>query len=112
MTGTDSVVGGGMPGRNCIRVLMVSMLLCPGKGLVLPNLTIDDTATHEQILPSTSPVIVTSSSKSQPPIPLKNTAPSTSNNLSTSDTSSSSTIFPSGGSPSLGECGFHAPEVP
>ncbi|GFX29622.1 uncharacterized protein TNCV_4776941 [Trichonephila clavipes] len=55
MTGTlplllDSVVGGGTPGRNCVRVRMDPMLLCPGKGLVLPNLTIDDTATHVRFL--------------------------------------------------------------
>ncbi|GFV50336.1 uncharacterized protein TNCV_3606241 [Trichonephila clavipes] len=47
MTGTlppllDSVVGGGTPGRSCIRVLMDPMLLRPGKGLVLPNLHIDN----------------------------------------------------------------------
>ncbi|GFW40970.1 uncharacterized protein TNCV_4370181 [Trichonephila clavipes] len=39
-----------MPGRNCISVLMDPMLLCPGKGLALPNLTIDDTATHVRFL--------------------------------------------------------------
>ncbi|GFY14787.1 uncharacterized protein TNCV_648301 [Trichonephila clavipes] len=42
MTGTlppllDSVVGGGTPERRFSRVLMDPMLLCPGKGLVLPT---------------------------------------------------------------------------
>ncbi|GFX21784.1 uncharacterized protein TNCV_2310631 [Trichonephila clavipes] len=51
MTGTlppllDSVVGGGTPERSCIRVHMDPMLLCPGKGLVLPTLNIDTVSTH------------------------------------------------------------------
>ncbi|GFV80758.1 uncharacterized protein TNCV_4619191 [Trichonephila clavipes] len=50
MTGTlppllDSVLGGGTPGRRCLRVHMDPMLLCPGKGLVLPtNPTIEEIA--------------------------------------------------------------------
>ncbi|GFT06490.1 uncharacterized protein TNCV_3356211 [Trichonephila clavipes] len=55
LTGTlppllDSVVGGGTPGRRCLRVYMDPMLMCPGKGFVLPNLTIDQIATHRLIL--------------------------------------------------------------
>ncbi|GFT74366.1 hypothetical protein TNCV_539211 [Trichonephila clavipes] len=55
MTGTlppllDSVVGGGTPERICFRVLVDPMLLCPGKGLVLPKLTIDQIATHVRFL--------------------------------------------------------------
>ncbi|GFT99948.1 hypothetical protein TNCV_1079821 [Trichonephila clavipes] len=42
----DSVVGGGTPERGCLRVLMDPMPQSPGKGLVLPNLTIDQIATH------------------------------------------------------------------
>ncbi|GFU15142.1 uncharacterized protein TNCV_3789821 [Trichonephila clavipes] len=46
MTGTlspllDSVVGGGTPGLSFLRVFMDLMLLCPGKGLVLPALNVD-----------------------------------------------------------------------
>ncbi|GFW69329.1 uncharacterized protein TNCV_486781 [Trichonephila clavipes] len=49
MTGTlppllDPVVGGGTPERSCSRLLMDPMLLCPGKGLVLPNPNIDNVA--------------------------------------------------------------------
>ncbi|GFW42574.1 uncharacterized protein TNCV_4257681 [Trichonephila clavipes] len=49
MTGTlppllDSVVGGGTPGRSCFGTLD-PMLLCPGKGLVLPKLNIDQIST-------------------------------------------------------------------
>ncbi|GFV74965.1 hypothetical protein TNCV_1042031 [Trichonephila clavipes] len=55
MTGTlppllDSVVGGGTLGRSFLRVYMDPMLLCQGKGLVLPNLTIDDVAKHSRFL--------------------------------------------------------------
>ncbi|GFW57075.1 uncharacterized protein TNCV_1116031 [Trichonephila clavipes] len=55
MTGTlppllDSVVGGGTPGRNCIRVLMDPSRLCPGKGLVLPTLNIDEVLTTGRFL--------------------------------------------------------------
>ncbi|GFS70938.1 uncharacterized protein TNCV_2720001 [Trichonephila clavipes] len=55
MTGTlppllDSVVGGGTPERRCLRVLMNPMLMCPGKGLVLPNLNIDDIARNTRLL--------------------------------------------------------------
>ncbi|GFY10899.1 hypothetical protein TNCV_1124211 [Trichonephila clavipes] len=55
MTGTlppllDSVVGGGTPERRCFRVLMDPMLLYPGKGLVLPNLNIDDIARNTRFL--------------------------------------------------------------
>ncbi|GFW73127.1 uncharacterized protein TNCV_832461 [Trichonephila clavipes] len=55
MTGTlppllDSVVGEGTPGRSCIRVFMDPMLLCPGKGLVLPNLNIDQISTNTRYL--------------------------------------------------------------
>ncbi|GFW64596.1 putative RNA-directed DNA polymerase from transposon BS [Trichonephila clavipes] len=59
---------------------------------LVPAVLKSSTSTQAQLLPSTSSVIVTSSSNSQPPIPLKNTAPSTVNNLSTSAASSSSTI--------------------
>ncbi|GFT39371.1 putative RNA-directed DNA polymerase from transposon BS [Trichonephila clavipes] len=55
MTGTlppllDSVVGGGTPGRRCLRVYMDPMLLCPGKGLVLPTFTVDQVAAHSRFL--------------------------------------------------------------
>ncbi|GFT63190.1 uncharacterized protein TNCV_4746891 [Trichonephila clavipes] len=55
MTGTlpsllDSVVGGGTPERSCVRVFMDPMLLCPGKGLVLPILNIDDIARNTRFL--------------------------------------------------------------
>ncbi|GFW01637.1 uncharacterized protein TNCV_4085521 [Trichonephila clavipes] len=55
MTGTlppllDSVVGGGPPERRYLSVLMDPMLLCPGKGLVFPNLTIDQIATHVRFM--------------------------------------------------------------
>ncbi|GFW59001.1 glycerol-3-phosphate dehydrogenase [Trichonephila clavipes] len=52
MTGTlppllDSVVGGGTSGRSYVCVFMDPMLLCPGKGLVLPKqLNIDQIATN------------------------------------------------------------------
>ncbi|GFW22363.1 histone-lysine N-methyltransferase ASH1L [Trichonephila clavipes] len=59
---------------------------------LVPAVLKSSTSTQALLLPSTSSVIVTSSSNSQPPIPLKNTAPSTANNLSTSAASSSSTI--------------------
>ncbi|GFW43777.1 uncharacterized protein TNCV_4771261 [Trichonephila clavipes] len=49
MTGTlppllDSVVGGRTPERRCFFAHMDPSLLCQGKGLVFPNLTIDETA--------------------------------------------------------------------
>ncbi|GFT03969.1 uncharacterized protein TNCV_1731161 [Trichonephila clavipes] len=53
MTGTlppllDSVVGGGTPRRRCLRVHMDPMLLCPGKGLVLPKKpNVDQIATNK-----------------------------------------------------------------
>ncbi|GFV90983.1 uncharacterized protein TNCV_1248701 [Trichonephila clavipes] len=55
MTGTlppllDSVVGGGTPGRRCLRVHMDPMLLCQGKGLVLPTLNIDTVSAHTRFL--------------------------------------------------------------
>ncbi|GFX62702.1 uncharacterized protein TNCV_4868621 [Trichonephila clavipes] len=55
MTGTlppllDSVVGEGTPGRSCIRVLIDPMLLCPGKGLVLPTLNIDTVSALTRLL--------------------------------------------------------------
>ncbi|GFX63217.1 putative RNA-directed DNA polymerase from transposon BS [Trichonephila clavipes] len=56
MTGTlppllDSVVGGGTPGRRCLRVLMDPMLQCPGKGLVLPKKpNVDQIATNVRFL--------------------------------------------------------------
>ncbi|GFX04284.1 uncharacterized protein TNCV_3974331 [Trichonephila clavipes] len=59
---------------------------------LVPAVFKSSASTQAQLLPFTSSVLVTSSSKSQPPIPLKNTAPTTSNNLSTSAASSSSTI--------------------
>ncbi|GFT50990.1 hypothetical protein TNCV_2585881 [Trichonephila clavipes] len=42
MTGTlppllDSVVGGGTPGRSCIRVVMDPMLMCPGSLAQVPH---------------------------------------------------------------------------
>ncbi|GFW96586.1 uncharacterized protein TNCV_2846431 [Trichonephila clavipes] len=46
----DSVVGGSTPERRCLRVLMDPMLLCPGKGFVLPNPNIDDIAKHSRFL--------------------------------------------------------------
>ncbi|GFY24081.1 hypothetical protein TNCV_1011341 [Trichonephila clavipes] len=39
-----------MPERSCARVLMDPLLLCPGKGLVLPNHNIDQIATHTRFL--------------------------------------------------------------
>ncbi|GFU57397.1 putative RNA-directed DNA polymerase from transposon BS [Trichonephila clavipes] len=55
MTGTlppllDSVVGGGTPERSCVLFLMDLMLLCPSKGLVLPNQNVDDIAKHSRFL--------------------------------------------------------------
>ncbi|GFW42739.1 uncharacterized protein TNCV_473291 [Trichonephila clavipes] len=55
MTGTlppllDFVVGGGTPGRSYLRIYMDPMLLCPGKGLVLPTFTIDKVAAHSRFL--------------------------------------------------------------
>ncbi|GFS89385.1 putative RNA-directed DNA polymerase from transposon BS [Trichonephila clavipes] len=56
MTGTlppllDSVVGGGTPERKCLRVHMDPMLLCPGKGLVLPKKpNVDQIATNVRFL--------------------------------------------------------------
>ncbi|GFY33286.1 uncharacterized protein TNCV_1241361 [Trichonephila clavipes] len=55
MTGTlppllGSVVGGGTPERSRVRVIMDPTLLCPGKGLVLPNQNIDDIAKHSRFL--------------------------------------------------------------
>ncbi|GFW99945.1 hypothetical protein TNCV_3079421 [Trichonephila clavipes] len=55
MTGTlppllDSVVGGSTPERRCLRVLLDPNMQCPGKGLVLHNLTIDQIATHVRFL--------------------------------------------------------------
>ncbi|GFV20846.1 putative RNA-directed DNA polymerase from transposon BS [Trichonephila clavipes] len=55
MTGTlppllDSVVGGGTPGRSFLRVFMDPNMLCPGKGLVLPTLTVDQIAAHSRLL--------------------------------------------------------------
>ncbi|GFW52226.1 RNA-directed DNA polymerase from mobile element jockey [Trichonephila clavipes] len=55
MTGTllsllDSLVDGGTPERSCVRDLMDPMLLCPGKGLVLPNHKIDKIATNTRFL--------------------------------------------------------------
>ncbi|GFW40969.1 hypothetical protein TNCV_4370171 [Trichonephila clavipes] len=84
----------------------ITKIVCPALKLLqplrsVPKLTIfslvlpvfkSSTSTQAQLLSSTSFVIVTSSSKSQPPIPLKNTALTTSNNLSTCAASSSSTI--------------------
>ncbi|GFT70293.1 uncharacterized protein TNCV_2657701 [Trichonephila clavipes] len=60
MTGTlppllDSVGGGGMPERSCVRVLMNPMLLCQGKGLVLPNLNIDEASKRARFLLISSP---------------------------------------------------------
>ncbi|GFV55967.1 hypothetical protein TNCV_249631 [Trichonephila clavipes] len=46
----DSVVGGGTPERSCVLFLMDPMLLCPGKGLVLPNQNIDDIANYSRFL--------------------------------------------------------------
>ncbi|GFV83794.1 uncharacterized protein TNCV_2555801 [Trichonephila clavipes] len=47
----DSVVGGGMPERSCVRVFMDPMLLWPGKGLVLPKFhTIDQIASSARFL--------------------------------------------------------------
>ncbi|GFX80371.1 putative RNA-directed DNA polymerase from transposon BS [Trichonephila clavipes] len=43
-------MGRGTPGRSCIRVFMDPMLLCPGKGLVLPNLNIDQISTNTRYL--------------------------------------------------------------
>ncbi|GFU81369.1 uncharacterized protein TNCV_1380371 [Trichonephila clavipes] len=84
----------------------ITKIVCPALKLLqplrsVPNPTIfslflsvlkSSSSTQAQLLPSISSVIVTSSSNSQPPIPLKNTTPSTANNLSTSAASSSSTI--------------------
>ncbi|GFS52531.1 hypothetical protein TNCV_4851771 [Trichonephila clavipes] len=55
MTGTlppllDSVVGGDTPERSCLRVLMDSMLLLPGKGLVLPTPNVDRISQHIRFL--------------------------------------------------------------
>ncbi|GFU88317.1 uncharacterized protein TNCV_847101 [Trichonephila clavipes] len=55
MTGTlppllDSVVGGGTPGRSFLRVFMDPNMLCPGKGLVLPTLTVDQIAAQSRFL--------------------------------------------------------------
>ncbi|GFU99707.1 uncharacterized protein TNCV_338221 [Trichonephila clavipes] len=55
MTGTlppllDSLVGGGTPGRRCLRVHMDPMMLCPGKGLALPNLNVDDIARNTRFI--------------------------------------------------------------
>ncbi|GFS59939.1 uncharacterized protein TNCV_3957351 [Trichonephila clavipes] len=55
MTGTlppllESVVGGGTPGSSFLRVYMDPMLLCQGKGLVLPNLHIDNVAKCSRFL--------------------------------------------------------------
>ncbi|GFS95801.1 uncharacterized protein TNCV_2258831 [Trichonephila clavipes] len=36
--------------RRCLRVYMDPMLLCPGKSLVLPNLTVDDIARNTRFL--------------------------------------------------------------
>ncbi|GFW64575.1 uncharacterized protein TNCV_3513971 [Trichonephila clavipes] len=58
----------------------------------VPAVTKSSTSTQAQLLPSTSSVTVTSSSKSQSLISVIDTAPSTSNNLSTSIASSSSTF--------------------
>ncbi|GFU24087.1 uncharacterized protein TNCV_2006831 [Trichonephila clavipes] len=54
MTGTlppllDSVVGGGTPGRIFLA-LMNPILLCQGKGLVLPNPNVDNIAAHTRFL--------------------------------------------------------------
>ncbi|GFW59436.1 RNA-directed DNA polymerase from mobile element jockey [Trichonephila clavipes] len=55
MTGTlppllDSVVGGGTPGRSYVRVLVDTMQLCPGKGLVLPTLNVDELSKNTRFL--------------------------------------------------------------
>ncbi|GFX19989.1 putative RNA-directed DNA polymerase from transposon BS [Trichonephila clavipes] len=55
MTGTlppllDSGVGGSTPERRYLRLLKDSKLLCPGKGLVLPNHNIDPIATYCRFL--------------------------------------------------------------
>ncbi|GFY17097.1 putative RNA-directed DNA polymerase from transposon BS [Trichonephila clavipes] len=55
MTGTlppllDSVVGGATPERRCLRVHMDPMLLCPGKGLVLPTPNVDRISQHIRFL--------------------------------------------------------------
>ncbi|GFS67107.1 general transcription factor II-I repeat domain-containing protein 2B [Trichonephila clavipes] len=54
MTGTlpplDSVVGGATPERRCLRVHMDPMLLCPGKGLVLPTPNVDGISQHIRFL--------------------------------------------------------------
>ncbi|GFS84319.1 putative RNA-directed DNA polymerase from transposon BS [Trichonephila clavipes] len=84
----------------------ITQIVCPALKLLQPLRSVpkptifslvpavfqSSTSTQAQLLPSTSSVIVTSLSNSQPPIPLKNTAPFTANNLSTSTASSSSTI--------------------
>ncbi|GFS89888.1 uncharacterized protein TNCV_4839741 [Trichonephila clavipes] len=57
-----------------------------------PAVTKSSISTQAQLLPSTSSATVTSSSESQPLIPLMDTAASTSNSLSTSTASSSSTL--------------------
>ncbi|GFX84639.1 hypothetical protein TNCV_724471 [Trichonephila clavipes] len=46
----NSVVGEDTLERSCERVLMDPMLLCPSKGLVLPNLNIDKIATNTRFL--------------------------------------------------------------
>ncbi|GFU36023.1 putative RNA-directed DNA polymerase from transposon BS [Trichonephila clavipes] len=58
----------------------------------VPAVTKSSTSTQAQLLPSTSSVIVTSSSESPPSIPFMDTAAATSNSLSTSTASSSSTL--------------------
>ncbi|GFW04712.1 hypothetical protein TNCV_3897641 [Trichonephila clavipes] len=55
MTGTlppllGSVVGGARPERRFLRVHMDPMLLCQGKGLVLPTLNIDTVSEHIRFL--------------------------------------------------------------
>ncbi|GFW15715.1 hypothetical protein TNCV_3582131 [Trichonephila clavipes] len=56
----------------------------------IPTITKSSTSTQAQLLPSTSSVPVTPSSESQPPIPLIDTAPATSNSICTCVASSSS----------------------
>ncbi|GFV36065.1 uncharacterized protein TNCV_345811 [Trichonephila clavipes] len=55
MTGTlpsllDSVMGGAMPERRCLRVHMDPMLQCPVKGLVLPTPNVDGISQHIRFL--------------------------------------------------------------
>ncbi|GFT09269.1 hypothetical protein TNCV_5061611 [Trichonephila clavipes] len=62
----------------------------------IPTVTKSSTTTQANLLPSTSSVTVTSSSESQPPIPLIDTAPTTSNSPCTYVASSSSNkVLPS-----------------